>query len=486
MGKQSESSAKKRKISKKESPCPIKNYSRKQPAVDALTTSYNEEVRPLLDAVHRLRQLKIMQEGIQLPTIVVVGDQSSYVCVRNGIGSESYEKARESEEKLFMTHHLLSRIDKSIAGIPVLAQKLMQIQAQSIAKCLPDIEKKINEKLNSNLSELEDMPQNLLSVADAMRASIQIISKARETLKKLLIRGEFEDYPNENKMHGTARLAEMLDDYKNDLPADFPTKGSFLVEEIAILEEARCISLPNFLPKTAFITLLQMKVKEISGIPHHFVLKAWNYVEYLVLRVLEKEAENYPSLQACTRSAAQNLVEKMRRKSRQAMKEILEMEMATNYTCSRDFTDTWVELMEGQGAFMDVIYDHSKPTKINIKKIGQVDVSHLRGKHEGSAEQAFDTKMRLISYWNCVVLRLVDAVALHICKAVKILVDDEFENEIINQVIGSKQNEIEKMLEESPTISEKKERLQKSIQLLKESKEVMGMIMNRISVNSSD
>lgn len=42
-----------------------------------LVSSYNDRIRPLLDAVDRLRHLKIMQEGIQLPTIVVVGDQSS-------------------------------------------------------------------------------------------------------------------------------------------------------------------------------------------------------------------------------------------------------------------------------------------------------------------------------------------------------------------------------------------------------------------------
>ncbi|KAL0312587.1 UNVERIFIED_CONTAM: Dynamin-related protein 4C [Sesamum radiatum] len=42
-----------------------------------IVSSYNDRIRPLLDAVDRLRHLKIMQEGIQLPTIVVVGDQSS-------------------------------------------------------------------------------------------------------------------------------------------------------------------------------------------------------------------------------------------------------------------------------------------------------------------------------------------------------------------------------------------------------------------------
>ncbi|KAL8155603.1 hypothetical protein AgCh_000843 [Apium graveolens] len=42
-----------------------------------IVSSYNERIRPLLDAIDKLRNLKVMQEGIQLPTIVVVGDQSS-------------------------------------------------------------------------------------------------------------------------------------------------------------------------------------------------------------------------------------------------------------------------------------------------------------------------------------------------------------------------------------------------------------------------
>nr|GMD13187.1 dynamin-related protein 4C-like [Ipomoea batatas] len=47
-------------------------------AIDApIISSYNDRIRPLLDCVDNLRRLKITQEGIQLPTIVVVGDQSS-------------------------------------------------------------------------------------------------------------------------------------------------------------------------------------------------------------------------------------------------------------------------------------------------------------------------------------------------------------------------------------------------------------------------
>ncbi|XP_048492980.1 putative dynamin-related protein 4A [Beta vulgaris subsp. vulgaris] len=49
-----------------------------------------------------------------------------YVCVRNRIGEETYEEARLEEERLFGSHPLLSRINESIVGVPVLAQRLVQ------------------------------------------------------------------------------------------------------------------------------------------------------------------------------------------------------------------------------------------------------------------------------------------------------------------------------------------------------------------------
>ncbi|CAN1217797.1 Dynamin-related protein 4C [Linum perenne] len=63
-----------------------------------------------------------------------VGIGLGYVCVRNRIGDETYEDARNEEALLFSSHPLLSKIDKSIVGVPVLAQKLVQIQAAIISR----------------------------------------------------------------------------------------------------------------------------------------------------------------------------------------------------------------------------------------------------------------------------------------------------------------------------------------------------------------
>ncbi|PHT98130.1 Dynamin-related protein 4C [Capsicum chinense] len=321
------------------------------PCSPPIVASVNDRIRPLLDCVDRLRHLNIMQEGVQLPTIVVVGDQSSGkssvleplagislpkgqgICTRvplimrlqndpqfstaphlcldtmgsqsmlmklalqmrsflllmrlldmgqpddiyeqisdiiktyispresiilnvlsatvdfptcesirmsqkvdktgertlavvtkadkapEGLLEKSYEAARKNEEGLFENHPLLSKIDKSMVGIPVLAQKLVSIQATIISKSLPDIERKINDKLATNLAELNRLPQHLSSMAEALTTFMRILSSFKDSLKKILLRGEFDEYPEERETHCTTRLVEMLHQFSDELHA---------------------------------------------------------------------------------------------------------------------------------------------------------------------------------------------------------------------------------------------------------------------------
>ncbi|KAJ6714388.1 DYNAMIN-RELATED PROTEIN [Salix viminalis] len=212
-----------------------------------------------------------------------------YVCVRNRIGDESYENARMEEANLFATHPLLSRIDKSIVGIPVLAKKLMHIQATIMAKCWPEIVGKINEKLNGNVEELNRMPKAMSSVAEFLTAFMQVIGSAKDSLRKTLVRGEYDEYPDDRNMHCVARVAEMFNQYSADLlncPEGDHTRN-FLMDEIRILEEAKAIELPNFLPRLAFLSLLQRKVEGVSHLLFGFVEKVWAYFDNVVLSVFD-------------------------------------------------------------------------------------------------------------------------------------------------------------------------------------------------------
>ncbi|KAL0393552.1 UNVERIFIED_CONTAM: Dynamin-related protein 4C [Sesamum latifolium] len=105
----------------------------------------------------------------------------------------------------------------------------------------------------------------------------------------------------------------MLDEYSKEMQSkcvEKDAKSSFLIDEIKILEETKAIGLPNFLPKAAFLTLLQKQVKSISVTPFEFVDKTWSYLENILISVLMQHSDNYPQLLSSTRRAAQNLVAK--------------------------------------------------------------------------------------------------------------------------------------------------------------------------------
>ncbi|KAL3749801.1 hypothetical protein ACJRO7_010859 [Eucalyptus globulus] len=139
-----------------------------------------------------------------------------YVCERNRIDHKSYHDARLEEVKLFTVHPQLCKIDKSTVGVLVLAQKMKQIQANIMAKCLPEIVKKINENLNANVAKLKRMPKNLSSVEEAMMAFVQIMGLVKELLRKVLLGDEFDEYSDDKDMHCTTKLVKMLNRYVNE------------------------------------------------------------------------------------------------------------------------------------------------------------------------------------------------------------------------------------------------------------------------------
>jgi hypothetical protein len=91
--------------------------------------------------------------------------------------------------------------------------------------------------------------------------------------------------------------------------------------------------------------------------------------------------------------------------------------------------------------------------------------------------------MRMTAYWKIVLRRLVDFMALHLQFCVRNLVNKEMEEEIVQELVGRHDGAIERMLEESPAVAAKREKLNASIQLLRESNNVLGNIMDKIASN---
>lgn len=348
---------------------------------------------------------------------------------------------------------------------------------------MPEVVKQINEKLAANIAELNKMPKKLSTVAEAMTTFMQIIGQAKESLRKVLLRGEYDEFPDDEKMHSTARMVEMINQYSLELHQCIKTDNTanFLMEEIKVLEESRGIGLPNFLPRAAFLSILQRKVNTISNLPVEFSMKVWDYIQAIVLAVLMRHSEHYPQLQKPIRRAGKNVVEAMKDRSVSWITEVVEMEKLTDYTCDAAYTTEWSKLMAHQEAFLkQVLRSDYHPASVFIEDFGQVEVGNL-WQHPDVLQQAFDLKMRMTAYWKIVLRRMVDSTALYLQYSVQNLVNKEIERETIGELMNPTGGGIERMLEESPSLSVKREKLKNSIKLLKESKEIVGSIVDSVS-----
>ncbi|KAI9127101.1 hypothetical protein K1719_001660 [Acacia pycnantha] len=405
-----------------------------------------------------------------------------YVCVRNRINDESYEDARKEEAGLFRNHPLLSKIDKSMVGIPVLAQRLAALQALIISKTLPEMLRKINEKLNCQLSELETLPKNFNSAGDAMAAFMHITGLVKESLRKILIRGEFDEYPEDKDMHCTARLVDKFNDYSKDLQECPESKHeeNFLKDEIMLLEEAKWIGLPNFMPRTAFLALLQNKVRGISSRPIQFIDEVWVYLEKVVIQVINRHSQHYYQLQRCTSRSGENLIARMREQSKKHVKEAIDMEKWTDYTCNPEYMTEYNSLMANQSSVVKYVLGGYRA--VNINGLGKsIQIGHLKQYNAQVLNQAYDMKVRMISYWRIVLRRLIDNTALHLQSSINNLVNRELEKEITSCFTSLSFRGIESLLEESPSMAGKRAMLSQSVEVLRESKEVVSNIMDKIS-----
>jgi hypothetical protein len=162
----------------------------------------------------------------------------------------------------------------------------------------------------------------------------------------------------------------------------------------------------------------------------------------------------------------------------------IEMEKHTDYTCNPEYLQEYNKLMSHQEEFFEEVLNTGGFTStVELEGVGVVDVSHLENfDNQHVLNEAFDLRARLISYWKIVLRRLTDVIALHLMLSINKLVNIDLEKEIFKELSSSTGGGVERLLEESPSISGKREKLNRSVKVLRESKETVANIMDRIGV----
>ncbi|EOA34740.1 hypothetical protein CARUB_v10022311mg [Capsella rubella] len=487
-----------------------------------IVSAYSDQIRPLLNTIDKLRSLNVMSEGIHLPTIVVVGDQSSgkssvleslagislprgqNICTRvplvmrleNSTSHVPEILLKFNNETITITDedHISEAISKATdaiagtgkgvsdtpltlhvkkAGVPditmidlpgitrvpvngqpeniydqIAAMVMKQIEPLEtiILNVLPATSDFTNcesicmsRKVDKNgeltlavVTKVDKAPEG-----DALITFTNIIMTTKESLVKILVDGDFLEFPDDSNMHATAHLADMLSQFSNDLQSQpKPATDEFLMDEIKVVKKCKSITLPNFIRRSAFLAILSQRIYAIHTKPVEFIKEVWDYVQGVLSSVLTKYSEHHPEIKSTIKRVGHNLISKIKEQSVNRVIEIVEMEKQTDYTCNPEYMKLYTQKIAAQGSFIDAV-KNSNQLLFAFTGLGNVHITHLRKYHEELLQQAFDIKA------------------------------------------FDMRGEVEKMLEESPLVASKRETLRNSIKLLKEAKEAVAAIVDQ-------
>lgn len=153
-----------------------------------------------------------------------------------------------------------------------------------------------------------------------------------------------------------------------------------------------------------------------------------------------------------------NLVAKKKKQSVDWVTNIVEMEKTTDYTCNREYPDTWRKLMSGQDDFCKAVRNQ---TLLVFDGLGDVDLYHLYiHRDDPILLIAFELKMKLTAYLGIVVKRMAEITGLEVLSSLGKLVNTkEIEKFIMNEL--------------SAFIADRRRKLKTGIKMLEQSKDVV-------------
>ncbi|CAA7060687.1 unnamed protein product [Microthlaspi erraticum] len=304
------------------------------------------------------------------------------------------------------------------------------------------------------------------SSAEALFALMQ---SATLSLVKILLRGDFSEYPLDGRMHCTERLAGMFDNYMDEVQAQPEDVTEFLKNECKIVEEFACVDMAEAVARSAFLAILSQRMDEMHPKPADLISSVWDYVEEVLSSVFTRYCDEFPDVRSSVKRAAKSLIRRMKEQSLQRVAEIVSREKLTDYTCNRACMSSWTQKMSEQQAFIDaVLQEGNGPACFSLTGFGDVDVSHLRNYEADLLQKAFGVKMKMSSYWPIVLQRLTDSMFMDIQLSLSVLLSSShFLTEFLSQVVdlGGGGRRVEGML---PGGEQESEMLKDSMGLLKD------------------
>ena len=380
---------------------------------------------------------------------------------KDNFNNKSIEAAIKEEEETYEQINEYKGIINCL-GIKKLTKRLSEVLTQTIRTAIPSIKESLSDTIYRKENELRALGEILIDNDEITINSFLLSAVFKFTNEyKKLIDGSIVN-PNVNKCYiGAATINKIFtQNFKNEITAIDPFDKLTNEEILIVIKNTNGLKPSLFVPEAAFEVLIRQQIQRLQEPGLLCVKRVYDELLNTIDLINVNDISRYKLLESKIKETMTSIITKCLNPTNEKVKDLIDIELSYINSSHPDFLSTGeIKPQENEENGIQVPHNKNKNSDLKFSSREWMEINII--------------KNLMVSYFNVVKKTFCDMVPKTIMCFLVNKTKEISEQEMITHLYKSNED-VKKLLQEDPAISEKRKELKENLSFLKSSLNILN------------
>ena len=380
---------------------------------------------------------------------------------KDNFNNKSIEAAIKEEEETYEQINEYKGIINCL-GIKKLTKRLSEVLTQTIRTAIPSIKESLSDTIYRKENELRALGEILIDNDEITINSFLLSAVFKFTSEyKKLIDGSIVN-PNLNKCYiGAATINKIFtQNFKNEITAVDPFDKLTNEEILIVIKNTNGLKPSLFVPEAAFEVLIRQQIQRLQEPGLLCVKRVYDELLNTIDLISVNDISRYKLLESKIKETMTSIITKCLNPTNEKVKDLIDIELSYINSSHPDFLSTGeIKPQENEENGIQVPHNKNKNSDLKFSSREWMEINII--------------KNLMVSYFNVVKKTFCDMVPKTIMCFLVNKTKEISEQEMITHLYKSNED-VKKLLQEDPAISEKRKELKENLSFLKSSLNILN------------
>ena len=380
---------------------------------------------------------------------------------KDNFNNKSIEAAIKEEEETYEQINEYKGIINCL-GIKKLTKRLSEVLTQTIRTAIPSIKESLSDTIYRKENELRALGEILIDNDEITINSFLLSAVFKFTSEyKKLIDGSIVN-PNVNQCYiGAATINKIFtQNFKNEITAIDPFDKLTNEEILIVIKNTNGLKPSLFVPEAAFEVLIRQQIQRLQEPGLLCVKRVYDELLNTIDLINVNDISRYKLLESKIKETMTSIITKCLNPTNEKVKDLIDIELSYINSSHPDFLSTGeIKPQENEENGIQVPHNKNKNSDLKFSSREWMEINII--------------KNLMVSYFNVVKKTFCDMVPKTIMCFLVNKTKEISEQEMITHLYKSNED-VKKLLQEDPAISEKRKELKENLSFLKSSLNILN------------